>query len=826
MPDCTTLVIGTQYQIYNRSTATITVKDKGGSTLVGMIAGTELTLTCASNGTAAGSWDLNYTYSGVSALPIVLGGTGSTTQQAALNALAPSSPTNGQVIAYNGTNWVAQTVPAGTKNYLTAITTSNGTNTGNGNFEFGSLTGWQFCTVGTLTNSLPTGTPTFTSTTNTLYTFTISSASATIGATYTNNSQTFTVVNTIASATTLVCTGTGAPSSSGTLTKASGTGASTITFSASTNLSASTVNSGQLAGSYSASLASSAATIAGQGFATNTFYIDNEDQAKVLQVKFYYTANAGSTNCNWSGTSSNSLAWAAWDVTNAAWLSSVGNFNFVQGTGVGTVTGTFQTGASTTQVVFVIYNANATSGSSTIYLDDVFVGPQTAPSGPAMTDWIAYTPTWTSASTSPAIGNGTLLGFYKREGDSAIIQIRLAAGSSTTFGGSNSWYFSIPSGLSIDSTKLPSGGDNSVGFAKGYSAGVNYSGIVSQDGTSGAVLIYTGTGATTNGWNSTYPATWTTSGNLALQFRVPIVGWSSNTAMSSDTDTRVVAMRAYVNTTQTGVTNGSDVQIQYNAVQYDTHGAFNTGTYSYTVPVSGYYKINMQVNESSTSGNGVLAYRHTTSGSSIYIGGGALSATRIGAAAQDYFAAGDIIAFYINQASGGSVSIATGNTNSFVTVQRLSGPAVIAATESVNMRYASSGTQSIPNATSTAVTLFTTKSYDSHNAFNSSTGVYTCPVSGKYRVTWQLATNSTVAASGANQSFQAQAWTNSSQVSNSIAVSVGTTAVTYATLYSDTINCVAGQTITPEVYTNLTGSAVTIGAAVVPMYITIERVGN
>lgn len=64
------------------------------------------------------------------------------------------------------------------------------------------------------------------------YTFTVTSANATAGATYTNNSKTFTVVTTIASGTTLVCTGTGAPSSSGTLTKASGTGDATITFSA------------------------------------------------------------------------------------------------------------------------------------------------------------------------------------------------------------------------------------------------------------------------------------------------------------------------------------------------------------------------------------------------------------------------------------------------------------------------------------------------------------------------------------------------------------------------------------------------------------------
>lgn len=63
------------------------------------------------------------------------------------------------------------------------------------------------------------------------YTFVITSGSATVGATYTNNAITFTVFATVASATLVVMSGSGAPSTSGTLTKSGGTGDSTITFS-------------------------------------------------------------------------------------------------------------------------------------------------------------------------------------------------------------------------------------------------------------------------------------------------------------------------------------------------------------------------------------------------------------------------------------------------------------------------------------------------------------------------------------------------------------------------------------------------------------------
>lgn len=80
----------------------------------------------------------------------------------------------------------------------------------------------------------PPSVQTFTSgsgTYNKNYTFVITSGSATVGATYTNNAITYTVWATVASATQVVMNGSGAPASSGTLTKASGTGDATLTFS-------------------------------------------------------------------------------------------------------------------------------------------------------------------------------------------------------------------------------------------------------------------------------------------------------------------------------------------------------------------------------------------------------------------------------------------------------------------------------------------------------------------------------------------------------------------------------------------------------------------
>lgn len=82
-------------------------------------------------------------------------------------------------------------------------------------------------TTGTIINFQPT---TF------FYAFTITSHSASLGATYTNNSITFTVVGAVTSSTTVIMSGSGAPTASGTLTYVSGAITGNITYSAFINI--------------------------------------------------------------------------------------------------------------------------------------------------------------------------------------------------------------------------------------------------------------------------------------------------------------------------------------------------------------------------------------------------------------------------------------------------------------------------------------------------------------------------------------------------------------------------------------------------------------
>lgn len=54
-----------------------------------------------------------------------------------------------------------------------------------------------------------------------------------------------------------------------------------------------------------------------------------------------------------------------------------------------------------------------------------------------------YTPTWSSAGTQPALGNGTLTGRYVQIGKLVVAELLLVAGSTTTFG-TGIYTFSLP----------------------------------------------------------------------------------------------------------------------------------------------------------------------------------------------------------------------------------------------------------------------------------------------------------------------------------------------------------------------------------------------
>jgi len=663
----------------------------------------------------------------------------------------------GALLAYNGP-----------KNYITY-----------GNFENQLTTGWSLGTIGTLTNGLPTGSPTF------------------------------------------------------------GSGASG-------NLSIAIVTSNQLAGTASLSYVSSAATTAGNMLASQAYTIDVEDQAKVLGFKFSYSAISNASNANWSGTSSNSFGVAVYDVTNSVFLGVAGAFNIVQSSGTGIATGTFQTGATTASIRFIVYNVNATSGAITLYFDSFQVGPQVTMQAPAMDDWKTYTMTITGTTSNPTFGTQfTNVAKYRRVGDTMEITFNYNQTSAGT-AGSGAYLFSLPPGFSIDTNKvnlpatLPTAsilsyGGSQIGwgwFGNTSTGNVNYSGKISffpYNSTTIAGNADTNTALQQYPVGSSLAANFSST-NFTIQIKawVPIVGWSSNSVSSSDTDTRVISTRAYLSANQTGInTNNSYVKINLNTTNYDTNSAFSTTNNRYVCGISGFYQFNGTI---IVAGTNVLNNSYSAA---LYKNGtissaGALfpaaNGVSLGVTVVDTISlnAGDYVELYLFGAGNNSVSTltatsgATGATN--LSASRISGPAVVTATESVNAAYGNGAGTSITS--SSTVVPWPTKVFDSHSAMNVN-GTYTVPVSGKYLVSATILTASTAFAVANN--LQLYLYKNGSSV-NTLGYNyvLGTTRAWVTG--NNIVNCNAGDTI--QIYMNVGSGSTTLSNATTDNFISIARVGN
>jgi hypothetical protein len=487
--------------------------------------------------------------------------------------------------------------------------------------------------------------------------------------------------------------------------------------------------------------------VAGEGVISDAFTVDPGDRGKVLTFKLYYQSDLGASTDNWSGVLG-SQTWAVYiyDQTAGAWLQPTGFLGMNQNSGVGIVSGTFQSSVVAGQqyriAVIALRNTTATSA---LQIDDVYVGPQTAPIGPVVTDWVSYTPTLKGTGSDPTLGStGTITGRWRRVGDSVELYCIAAPSGTGITTGSGTYYFTLPSGMTIDSSK-------SAGFSPVNPIGV---GNVLNSGVAGynaqAVIVNsTGIGLVTEGAtyvSQTFPASnwFSSTDSLEIYCKVPIQGWSSSVQMSNDTDTRVVALNTASASTQVipnQAAEGSEpiFTAWQSTPNLDTHGGWIGGG-QYRIPVSGQYLVSCQISKNqSTTNNYAIIYKLYKNGvnfSSRYARYDTPAVNQfivtISGSQVATFNAGDVVDVRIFQNSGGNLTF--GAESSILNIQRLSGPSVIAASETVaEIRQNTAG--SIIGTTATKIPYPTTIK-STHNAWDSVNSRFTAPVSGTYLVSF------------------------------------------------------------------------------------------
>lgn len=530
----------------------------------------------------------------------------------------------------------------------------------------------------------------------------------------------------------------------------------------------------------------------GEGFSYD-FIIDPADRGKVLQCSFEYLISSGTY-------ADNDMSFWIYDVTNAV-LIQPAPYLLKNSTIIEKFAFEFQSASNSSSYRLIAHVDTATATAYTIRFGNWLLGPQAKLYGSAITDWVSYTPTGTWVT------NTTYTGKYRRVGDSLEVIARVTLTGAPT----GSFTLNLPSGFVIDLTKTPGGASNQsegLGIADFNVAGVRYVGAVGINNTSSIMINSHGAGGVVN---ATIPGTFASGSVIEMTFMAPIQGWSSSQVFSQDADTRVVA--ALIGGGSASATANNP--IIYSTVGLDTHGAYSTVTGKYTAPVTGFYNINatgdgtaaagtvyyISVNGNTTAGYNrpIIAYQEVVN--------------------QGFSGSGKVYAL-----TGQTIDIrATNNTGSYGTnatfqIERISGPAQIAASESVSALYTGAPPTGSLSGSLSNVT-FGTKVKDSHNAMSGAT--YTVPVSGTYSIS---ATVAIIGTRVLGSTDQLNILVNGASIASNIQNAGGAISVQYPLSSVLSYPILAGQTVTIQVATSATTPSYDSTAS--RAYFSIIRTGN
>lgn len=496
----------------------------------------------------------------------------------------------------------------------------------------------------------------------------------------------------------------------------------------------STTSSTPLEGPNSFTYVKTASNAQGEGVAY-TFSVDPSYRAKVIDVSFDYILSSGTFTAGTSSASSDVTVWL-YDVTNSQ-IIQPSSFKLLSNSSTigDKFKGSFQTSATGASYRLIFFSNSTSTSAYTLKIDNVAVSPTQYVFGTPITDWVPdSTITITAASgTNPTFSS--FAAYRRRVGDS--MQIRFFGTVSAAGSAAAALLLNMPSGYSIDSNKAAGlGGTGSQGqFGAGSwyddsNAAKNFSTTFYFNSTSNLGLL------NNDGANTLVANTIASPDRVSGFVSVPISGASSSVQMSDQTDTRVVS--AIISGTST-VSTSSGVTIVPTTTVNDTHGTMVTATGIYTIPVSGFYRVDGFIRCASTSFsvNNTLALDLMRNGSQVVTLGAATAqaATSLVLSASGsgtyFYNAGDTLNFR-------ATSSVNATLNAFsASIVRVSGPNQIAANELVAASY-----YSVVSATASgsAPVQWNTRDFDTHNAVTTgSAWKFTAPVSGIYRISASFA---------------------------------------------------------------------------------------
>jgi hypothetical protein len=102
-----------------------------------------------------------------------------------------------------------------------------------------------------------------------------------------------------------------------------------------------------------------------------------------------------------------------------------------------------------------------------------------------------------------------------------------------------------------------------------------------------------------------------------------------------------------------------------------------------------------------------------------------------------YFTAGQQVDVFVDHTRSGDITSRANSSEVYFNIEKIQGPQQIAASGTVGCRYTTNAGQTLTSGAFPTL-VFEDRDYDSHGSMNTSTGIYTVPVSGIYLVTSKI----------------------------------------------------------------------------------------
>jgi hypothetical protein len=465
-----------------------------------------------------------------------------------------------------------------------------------------------------------------------------------------------------------------------------------------------------LSGTKSFLLTKPASNVQGQGWSA-TFSVDLGYRAKSSKISVDYIVNSGTFVAGSPGVDSD-VIWYLYDITNSL-LIEPSNIKMLSNSSTlsDKFEATFQTSATGSSYRLIAHVATASTLAYELKVDNISAAPSQYVYAPVKSDPVSISATsaWTTNTTTTCK--------VERDGSFAWVEWNVAltgAPNATTL------TLNLPPGLSIDTSKLTNTG-SSFYISGSANANRGASGTTIFPLYQSTTQVYIAYTSNTTTWaqglvSNTAPVTWSSGDNITAKVRVPIVGWTSNAQVSDGFEARDLT---FSGTQSSQAVTANVTNIAFTASK-DSASSWD-GT-QYTVKSAGDY---LMTASAAMSGAGTLGcYKNGTffAHMSAAGGGGQHSA---GATIYPNLVAGDTISLRCSS----SITITSGN----IAITKNQAPTTISATEEISLRYTSTSGQTIPLNTA-ATYIYGIRDYDSHGAYNLTTGEFKPPMTGRYQI--------------------------------------------------------------------------------------------